>query len=104
VKEMEKQIVDFLVGKDEKTGECFIIRFKFTRISALKTLTQNQPPRVVEFFRGEGDAKISLGPRILESINVEKGDIWARIKHCSTTNILNRCNKLLEPILNQVQN
>jgi hypothetical protein len=98
---IEKQLVDWLVAKDERTGEHSLIRFKFACDPVSEVLSHDQPPRVVEFFRGEGDAKISVGSVILTTLQLKRG-IWAKAKCDGSSEILRRWRKLSAPILNDV--
>lgn len=98
----EKQLVDWGVAKDEITGEHSLIRFKFAETPVPEVLSQNQPPRVVEFFRGDGDTKISVGSVILTTLQLKRW-IWAKAKCDGVSEILRRCHKLPAPILDEVR-
>src|ERR1039457_6872638 len=69
VESLEKQIVDWGVA-DEKPGEYKVVRLKFGDAPASDVLSQNQPPFIAEFFRGDGDAKIPVGSFVVPSFNL----------------------------------
>ncbi|MGH7953567.1 MAG: hypothetical protein ACREFE_16855 [Limisphaerales bacterium] len=97
---IEKQVVDWSFAKVE-TGEHYFVRFKYAKTPAPKVLSQNQPPRVVEFFRGYGDAKISVGHYIVSNLQLEYP--CAKAKSDGVSEILHRYRNLPPPLLNEVQ-
>jgi len=100
VEELKKQIVDWGVA-DEKPGEYMLVRLKFGDAPASDVLSQNQPPFIAEFFRGDGEAKIPVGSFVVPSFNLKWP--WARSKWCDPADILRRCNNLTGPILDAVK-
>jgi hypothetical protein len=98
--ELKKQIVDWGVA-DAKPGEYMLVRLKFGDAPASDVVSQKQPPFIAEIFRGDGEAKISVGSFVVPSFNLTWP--WARSQCCGPDDVLRRCNDLSTPILDAVK-
>jgi hypothetical protein len=92
---MERAIKDVLVGRYTDTGEIFCIRFKLGRPPSPGVLSQNQPPRIVTVFRGDGDSKIPVGTVILTDLELRRG-LWVKTFRVSPSDILRNFKSLPE--------
>jgi len=100
VEELKKQIVDWGVA-DAKPGEYMLVRLKFGDAPASDVVSQKQPPFIAEIFRGDGEAKMSVGSFVLSGIKPKWP--WARSQCCGSDDVLRRCNVLSTPILDAVK-
>lgn len=91
----ERAIKDVLVARFTDTTEIFCIRFKLGRPPSSGELSQNQPPRIVTIFRGDGDAKIPVCSVILTDLEIRR-ELWVRTVRVSPSDILRNFKSLPE--------
>ena len=101
--EPKKYVVDCVVwlGVAGKPSEYRTVRLKFANVPASDVLSQNQPPFIAEFCRGEGEAKIPVGSIVISNFKLTFP--WAVSRRYAPADVLRHCNSLAEPILDAVK-
>jgi hypothetical protein len=93
---IKRRIKDVRFGRFAVNGELSHIRNSFYEIPrSPEMVSQDQPPCVVEIFRGEGDNKISVNRAILTTFQIDRG-IWAYPELVSREDFFFSCKELVK--------
>lgn len=92
---LQLAITDWGEGRLPVTNETIFIRFKLGRTSSAKQLSKNNLPQIVDFHRGEGENKITVGSFILTSFEIKRGQ-WVEVRRIEQSKALSSFSSLNE--------